>query len=308
MARWIDKLVTLDRRWIFLLMGLAVLLPVLMPYDAPEQATPITINAFNEIENLPEGSLVLLAFDYDPGSAPELQPMATALTWHAAKKNHKLLFVALWPLGAQMVEDTISSVLRTEFPEMRYGEDFVNLGYKVGQEVVIRLLTTNLREAYSIDHLGNSVTTLPLTRDLTTIQNVDLIVSVSAGQPGTKEWVQYAATPYNIRLIAGCTGVQSPLLYPYYPTQMQGLLGAIKGAAEYEAHLMENYPPIDEDGDGVLDQMAYGFDSAGEPINRYRQGLERMWPQLFAHVLILVLIVFGNIILFLQRQSGGRVR
>ena len=36
-------------------------------------------------------------------------------------------------------------------------------------------------------------------------------------------------------MVSGMTGVQAPLMYPYYPGQLKGLLGAIKGAAEYES-------------------------------------------------------------------------
>ena len=32
------------------------------------------------------------------------------------------------------------------------------------------------------------------------------IVNVSAGFPGTKEWVQYASTPFGIDTVGGCTG------------------------------------------------------------------------------------------------------
>ena len=32
-------------------------------------------------------------------------------------------------------------------------------------------------------------------------------------------------------MVAGVTGVQAPMLYPYIPEQIPGLLGAIKGAA-----------------------------------------------------------------------------
>jgi hypothetical protein len=130
-------------------------------------------------------------------------------------------------------------------------------------------------------------------RDVTNIQQMDLVVSVSAGYPGTKEWVQYAVTPYpdRIRLVAGATGVQAPLLYPYIPNQLPGLLGAIKGAAEYEKLVVD----------------AYG---GPDPNPVYLEGLRRMGPQLVAHLLVIALIVIANA-LFLagrRRERGAHSR
>ena len=90
-------LLHLDRRWIFLAMAVAVMTPIMYRAEFPEKATPLVEAVFNKIEELPEGSKILMAFDYDPGSEAELQPMATAWTWHAAKKGHKLYFMCLWP-------------------------------------------------------------------------------------------------------------------------------------------------------------------------------------------------------------------
>ena len=71
------------------------------------------------------------------------------------------------------------------------------------------------------------------------IADFDMLVSISAGYAGAKEWVQYSVSPTltgrkPLKFVAGSTGVQTPQLIPYYPNQMAGILGAIKGAAEYE--------------------------------------------------------------------------
>src|SRR5262249_31098612 len=156
--------ITLDRRWIFLAMGLAVLIPVVFRMKFPEAASPLVQVVFDEVENLPEGSKILMAFDYDPGSAPELQPMATALTWHCCKKHHKLYFMALWPVGPQMINQTIDSVIKTDFPNMQYGRDYVNLGFKPGNEGVIKVVASNLRELYTTDSKGTSLNDIEMTR------------------------------------------------------------------------------------------------------------------------------------------------
>jgi hypothetical protein len=291
----------LDRRWIFLMMFLAVAVPILViGYTGrtfPEVPTKLAQATFDEIDRLSEGDPVLLAFDYDPGSEGELGPMATAFVRHCAEKRLKMYFLTLWPVGPRMIEESIDRVIKADFPHLEYGVDYVNLGYKSGYEGVIKVIVTDLRQLYTTDAYGTSLDNIPMMRGIRNIRQMKLIVNVSAGYAGTKEWVQYAVTPYpqDIRLVAGCTGVQAPLLYPYIPEQLPGLLGAIKGAAEYEALVLEQYGRRDE---------------AGELIEsgRYLEGQRRMGPQLVAHILMILLIVAGNVIYFIEkrRKAAGR--
>jgi hypothetical protein len=96
----LKALQNLDRRWIFLLMGLAVAVPILAigitGKTFPETPTPLAQAVFDAVNDLPAGSKVLLSLDYDPASEGELGPMATSLVRHCAEKGHKLYFMALW--------------------------------------------------------------------------------------------------------------------------------------------------------------------------------------------------------------------
>lgn len=279
---------TLDRRWIFLLMLWSVLVPIyyvgVTGQTLPEVPSALAEDTFNEIERLQPGDPVLLAFDYDPPSAGELAPMATAFTRHAAEKQLKIYFIALWPLGAQMIDDTINRVLKPDFPNLVYGRDYVNLGYKSGGEAVIKVILTNLRELYTTDTRGTAVEQIAMMAGIRNVQQMKLVVNVSAGAPGIKEWVQYGVTPYpNLRLVGGVTGVQAPLMYPYIPRQLRGLLGAIKGAAEYEQLVLAKY-------------------GGPNPDPKYQEGLRRMAPQLTAHVLVIGLILVANVLFVIDRR------
>ncbi|MCZ6691692.1 MAG: hypothetical protein O7H41_19065 [Planctomycetota bacterium] len=379
----------LDRRWVFLLMAVAVIMPIIFQVIFPEQATDLVQVIYDRIEEMPKGSKILLAFDYDPGSEPELQPMATGVTRHCSEKGHKLYFLALWPVGPAMIENTINEVIKIsatkvleevaalvgEHPktlkdvdkkvadeglaslsddekkilnllhlsflvakemggldpeaiesdveidasrieagireiegkilsdqalmdlkinlelkvenrshrEMKYGVDYVNLGFKPGNEGVIKVIITDLKKLYTTDHYGTNIDDIEMTRGISSIQDMDLILNISAGYPGTKEWVQYAAEPYNVPIASGCTGVQAPLLYPYIPEPLFGLMGGVKGAAEFEAALRIGYPKFDDD--------------------RLNKGVQRMGPQMVAHLAILLLIVLGNITYFATRKT-----
>jgi hypothetical protein len=274
----------LDRRWIFLLMFLAVAIPILLKARFPERTSPMVRSVFEAIEELPEGSAVLLAYDYDPASQGELQPMAAAFMRHCAKKKHKLYLLTLWPQGVPMLQKAVR-ILNREYPEYEYGRDYVNLGFRPGAEGVIKVVVSDLKQLFASDRNGTDLNEIPMTKDLKNIQQMDLIVNVAAGNPGAKEWVQYASTPYGIKTVVGTTGVTAPALYPYIPDQLAGILGAIKAAAEYEQAIIEHYPDLDENPGA-------------------QEGLRRMGPQLVAHMLMIVLIVAGNVIYFVGKRKG----
>lgn len=281
------RLNDLDRRWIFLAMGLSIAIPILLKLRFPEYPGPMARATFDAVEAVPEGSPVLISFDYDPASAAELQPMASALVHHCASRKLKMVFMALWPLGKQQADRTIESVLKQFHQGYEYGTDYVQLGYQSGNEGVIKLMATNVPEQYKTDAAGTATSTIPLLASVRDLSAFKLVASVSAGYPGAKEWVQYGNGPMPdaFSIVGGSTGVQVSQLLPYYPKQMEGMLVAVKGAAEYEMLVAEKYPIDKPDVIG--------------------QGRVRMGPQLVAHLLMIALIVLGNVAMIASRNRGG---
>ncbi len=277
----------LDRRWIFLLMAIAVAVPILAQWTFPESPSLQAQNVFDEIDSLPAGSRVLMAWDFDPSTEGELEPMATAFTVHCCERGLKMYFMTLLPAAPQMIERSINNVIRMDYPDLVYGEDYCNLGFKSGNEGVIKVIVTDIRGLFTTDARGTNIDLIPMCRDIENIQEMDMIINVSGAYPGTKEWVQYAISPYQeeIELVAGCTGVQAPLFYPYIPNQLRGLLGAIKGAAEYE------------------DLVVNAF-LGDDPDEKYLKAKSRMGPQLTAHLLMVALILLGNWVFYMQRKHS----
>ena len=285
----LDKLNSLDRRWIFLAMAFAVALPILLGIGSDETPSLPTKKLFDRIEELPAGSRILMAIDYDPNSAAELSPMSLAFTRHCCLRRHKLYFVTLWGTALPMIDTTIKEVVQGEFGSgdrpFVYGEDYVNLGYLPGETVAINQLTSDIRKARSQDVKGTSLDSLPVMQGVVNAKDMQLIVNASGGYPGAKEWVQYASTPHKIPLAAGCTGVQSTQMFPYYPDQLLGLVTGIRGANEYETMLGAKYP-----------QYA---------VMSKRPASRRGGPQRWAHRLMIGLIVLGNGIHLANRYRRG---
>jgi hypothetical protein len=287
MDKFWQTLADLDRRWLFAVTFLAISIPLLTGIVLPQKVTPMVENVFNAIDELPSGTKILIPLDYDPSAEGELQPMADAFVRHAAQKKHKLYFMTIWPTGVAMIQRQIAT-LKKEYPEYEYGKDYVNLGYRPGYEGVIKLITSDLPKLYGSDQQGTPVSKISMMAEIDSIKKFPLIVNVSAGDPGLKQWVQYAATPFDsIEIVGGTTGVQASTLYPYIPNQMIGMIAGIKPAAEYEKLMFEKYPEIEEVPSSNM-------------ANVY------MTSQEAAHFMLIAIIILGNVVMWQTSGKRGR--
>ena len=279
---------SLDRRIIFLIVGLAVFIPLLKPdwVDLPIRPTPESQIVFDEINKLNAGDKVLLSFEYSPSTKPEIHPMAIAILKHLYAKNIQVYGFALWPDGNFMSTEAFSEV--SDDYDKKYGVDYVNLGYKPGGEAVIKGIASDIRTLYTVDLQGTSINDIPMMKDVVNIEDFDFVFSLSAGFPGSKEWVQYACDPKNIPLSTGCTSIQVTDIMPYVENdQIRGILAGMPGAAEYES---------------LVEAELQKMEIAGKP----GEASGMMAAQSIAHVVIVLFIIFGNISYFITRKKNRK--
>ena len=228
---WLERL---DRRWIFLVMGLLVLGPLIWPLYLPLTVTQHVQNFATAVDEIPNGSTVLMSCDYDPSAIPEMVPMTRTAMRHLFTKNCKIVITVLWNAGPGLVDSVTREVAR-EFPAKRYGVDWINLGYKSGNEAVMVLMGQGIANAFPRDYLGHETRSFPIMKNVRDYTSFPLLVNISAGYPGTKEWVQQVQARFHLPMVAGVTAVSAPEFYPYLQSgQLRGLLGGMAGAAEYE--------------------------------------------------------------------------
>jgi len=283
----LDRLSRLDRRWLYLVMLIALSATLLARPLFPETPSIFTRPIFDRIEALPVGTTVLVSLDYSPASAPEIEPMAMALTRHLLLRGVRPVYVTLWPEGNNMLQRLREQVLQPGFPDLVEGREFAALGYKAGGRMVINTLRQDLAAMYTNDLRGVPLDSLPVLAGIQRLQDFPLLIALSGGTPGLKEWVLYGGDPTGIPVAGGCTAIGTPEFLAYFPGQLLGLLGGLKGASEYEAALAERYPEQ----------------------NFERRAGRAMGPQTVAHVLILLFLVLGNLT-YLRRvrwRRSGRV-
>ena len=271
------KIGSIDRRWIFIIIALVVVVPLLVPIGLPIRATDTSKSVYDAVEALPRGSKVLLSIEYSPSTKPENHPMAISMMRHLFRNNHKVYVTCLWPDGQFMAQDALNQVAVGEF-DKKYGEDYVLLGYRPGGEAVVKGIVSNIRKLFSVDARQTKVDDIPMMDEITNFKDFDFLFSASAGYPGTIEWVQYAADPTGVPMSSGVTSIQVNEVMPYVQSgQMVGVLAGMPGAAEYESLI------------GQKGSATSGMDA-----------------QSVAHLVIVLFIVLGNISYFIDRKRSRK--
>src|SRR5438128_231575 len=105
----------------------------------------------------------------------------------------------------------------------------------MGLLVLFPLLAQGILSAVPKDYRGNDARSMHIMQGVRDYSSFPMLVNISAGYPGTKEWVQQVQARFHLPMVAGVTAVSAPEYYPYLQShQLLGLLGGMAGAAEYE--------------------------------------------------------------------------
>jgi len=273
---WARRLLALDRRIIFALIALGVIVPLLLPINLPVAVSPRVRAAFDAVDALPAGSVVLLSMDYEPDTMAELTPMSVAILRHCFRKHVKVAAMTLYPAGVGLGEQALNQASRDE--RAVRNTDYVWLGYKSGFQVVILGIGENLRAIFPVDGYGTPLDSIPMLRGVNSYRQMSLVVNLTASS-AADYWIQFAQGRYHAPMILGSTAVMATDYYPYLSSrQILGLIGGMKGAAEYER---------------LIDVFGNG-----------RRGMD---AQSLVHVIVVLLVIVGNVALFASRGwKGGR--
>ncbi len=272
----IERLQTLDRRWIFLILFLAVAGSLLFPHTLHVAVEPYVQKAYDTLDLLKPGDKVLMAFDYGPSVAPEIHPAALAMLRHSFERGAKVVMYTLWNEGLPFLDASIQHVAVPM--GKRENIDYVNLGFKWGGlqgSSVIEGMGSNLKAVFPVTHEGVPYDQVPILQGVKGYRDFKVLIAVSAGSPGVDEYVRYANARYSIPIVAAVTRVSAPKEFPYVNgKQIYGLCSGLVGSAEYE-----------------------------ELIHHPGLGIAGLFALSVANLVVIAFIVFGNLIYFWGRKS-----
>jgi hypothetical protein len=280
MLDFLIKLQTIDRRWIYLAVGLACVVPFIVPMRLTVRPSQETIGVYKTIENLPRDKAVLIDSGWDAGSLGENMGQAEVIVEHLFRRRVPFVVINIGgsPQGPQFMNAVIDKIHK-RYPDRKYGIDWVNLGYnQVGGWVTMTLAAKDLHKAFPRDYKGTKVNELPLMRKTRNIDDISLICCINYSP--SEEWIGFIHGVYGTPIAFACAGIQSTSEYRYIPSkQLVGLLVSARGSAEYDVLL---HPNKSED--------------------RTSKGTELIVPLTYGHLVIIFGVVIGNIGYLAERR------
>lgn len=273
----LEKLNNLDSRWMYLALVIALVIPIIKPIGMPISINKdLTQRAYDTIEGLNTGDIVMFDIAYSASTDTELTPMIMAIMEQMDVKGLQLLVAGQWESGLFFVKDKIAS--KAAELGWNYGTDWVNIGFKPGGTATWRAIGTDFWQgAMGVDIDGTPFERLPIMDGVRKLDEkaIACIVIFESGSPGMETWITYFP---NIPLIKGSVAAEIASSVRYIPTgQLKGLIPGMRGAAEYEK--LVGKP-------GVSTQL--------------------MDAQSLSSLVILGLIILGNIAFFGSKKKAAR--
>ncbi|UCD18786.1 MAG: hypothetical protein JSU64_04995 [candidate division WOR-3 bacterium] len=288
----IEKLSKLDRRIVYFVLAIAVLLPLVIPSAQKVRVMTPVAKLFKAVDATPDDKIVILDFDYDPQTLPEIEPMGVALLRHAFKRKIKVAVLSLYvqQLGLakkalDQVTEEFNSRAESYADSIIYGRDYVFLGWQPPPIVPLLGMGISITNVYTQDYYGLRTDSLPMMRKVKNFNDVGILVSLS-GTTAPLWWVSYSQTRFGVAVAAGITAVSASEFYQYYQTgQFSGLMVGMKGAAEYEEMVESNLLLKDR-----------------------RKASEALGSLTAAHLTMIAFIVIGNAGYLIRRRRNRRAQ
>ncbi|MEW6412857.1 MAG: hypothetical protein AB1483_10345 [Candidatus Zixiibacteriota bacterium] len=261
------------RHWTFLGLLVVVAGAMILNIKLDMRVSPYTQRLYDCIDSLPDGSVLIVSFDHEASSLPEIRPIAQSVLRHTFKKGHKLIGVSLLAegtlIGYRLMQETAREYGRV------YGVDYVYLGFRPQYIAAILAMGESIGTTYPLDYLGRPYGQFELTRSVKNYDDVAAVLSIADGSL-TTHWIEYGQARYGVRVLGAVTAAMVTTYDPYLSSgQMYAMMGGLRGAAEYEKLLAVS-------GGGARGMLA----------------------QSSAHLYIILLIALGNILYFASRKKG----
>jgi hypothetical protein len=271
----VDRLLDLDRRIIYAAVIICLAAPLIQPWGLPIAVSDITQDFYNEIEALQPGDVVVTAIDIESGMLGTQLPAAIVVAQHLWEKpGIRIIQVAFYRADGQINFETLVKPLVEDESLKKYGIDWVNVGYLEGKEAALAAFGSDLRYGGK-DAYGNTLEGMAVWDGVDSLDDVDLLIQIGGM---TLEGLRQLAVPYNLRACYGVTALAIADWISYKQSGMvHGLINDLSGAAEYEFL-------VGKPGRAIVSSDAISL----------------------AHIFLLVIVIFANLLYLSQRGGGGR--
>lgn len=284
-----EKLEAIDRRIWHALTFLIVSYLLIYPIGFPLKVTDEVREAYQLIEALEPGDIVLVNYDIQSMGWDELKGQTLSVIPHLFEKEGvKVVFMTNMDQGVMFIEQTFdkTGVLMSGHDkapwymlnDKTYLEDYIILGFFPGQGMAFAALGNDFRaNAGTKDWYGNDIT--PWLDAIGFDSAEDIALAISFDCTGGSGWLsQHFYLSYGTPIIAGIIGVNIPgAIINHNAGLYAAIIKSTKGAAEYQ--YLSGYP-----GMAIISMDAFSA----------------------IHIFLIATVLIGNIGYFgTKRKKGG---
>ncbi|MDO8754029.1 MAG: hypothetical protein Q7J80_09070, partial [Anaerolineales bacterium] len=199
---------------------------------------PLDVNgALQVAQSIPESAPVLVAFDYEPARAGEMEAAAAPMFDQMILLRHPhLTFISTNETGAILVERFLAGPLAAH--NYQSGIQYVNLGYLPGGQMGIRAFGQKPQVTAPFDlSLSSAWQSAPLAGVSALSQFAALIV-VTDDADAARTWIeQTQSVRGGIPFVVISSAQAAPMIQPYYESQqISGLVPGLYGGALFEQY------------------------------------------------------------------------
>ncbi len=283
------------RRLIYLVMMLAVALPILLGVSQHPSRLVSAERMYQVVEETQtkEGQVALVWLDFGPNTIAENKPQAEVLLEHLFRRHIPVLLLSQY----QQAEGFLSTIpkevaarLEKEMPgeKWEYGSAWVNGGFRPGGAIFMQALASSgdISKFLGRDVSGMPITHYPRFSSIGDLQGIRLVGHVTGLVGVFDTIVQFLQKgEYRPTLVHGCTSITIPEAYIFLDSgQLKGLLEGIAGAAWY-SQVLKSHHPESENSELLVTNTALST----------------------AHLVLIALIIVGNIVSLSQwyRRAHG---
>jgi hypothetical protein len=260
------KMATYDKRWVYVILFIVVLGPLIRPFGMPIGISAMTKNYYNKLDELQEGDIVLDCWNMEFSGYMELKPGVLASHKMFIEKGVKLCIAFGHYEGVALPGEIFKQLKKwTDDYDYTEGEDYIIIGYVFPNEAAVAALAGDFHANVRVDWKGQSIEGTFLDE----IQNAgdfDMISDYTTGL-ATTFMIRHMVLEYDIPMVENSIGVSVPgHLANLDAGLLTALLASTRGGAELEFLISSPGP-----------------------------GLKAMDAFTFGHYSLIIFIIIGNI-------------
>lgn len=225
-----ERLQFIDRRIIYWILLILIMLPFIKPFGLPVTITKQSIDVVNVVKSVKEGEVVLIDIFITPATWSELLGGTSAIIKTFINQKVKMVFVSpLVDIGVTW--DRINALV-PELKQLKYGEDYVFLGFYAGGEAAAAEMAKDIRRVFPADYYGTSTEKIPLIMKANKAEDFRLIVGTGEQ---IEKYIYHWSTPHGTPIVMMAHSMAGSTLMPYYLSgNLKGLAVGVRGGAELE--------------------------------------------------------------------------